>query len=141
MSVLPKDEKDQRIAELEAALRPFVRLMDAMEPSYPQQDDYVVLRPPLAVRSDARVTIFDVKKARRALYGGHNRIAEFEKALWPFIEVAKAAMTYEYLPGYIPAHGRQMPSHVLWSVRLNRRQQVKVTFADVRRAKKALRVR
>ena len=61
------DGKDIKIAELEAALLPFVKVAVACMNSYDHRDDLVVWRPPVTKRSKAIVTYADVVRARALL--------------------------------------------------------------------------
>lgn len=58
------DDKDVRIAELEAALLPFLKVALACTSSYDRRDDLVVWRPPAMSRSKAVVTYADISKAK-----------------------------------------------------------------------------
>ena len=61
------DSKDLRIAELEAALLPFLKVALACTSSYDRRDELVVWRPPATARSKAVVTRADVTRAKELL--------------------------------------------------------------------------
>jgi hypothetical protein len=61
------DCKDARIAELESALLPFLKVALTHTSSYDLREDLVVWRAPVLARSKAVVTRADVMKAKELL--------------------------------------------------------------------------
>lgn len=61
------DGKDARIAELEQALLPFVRVAIACAGTYDQRGDRVVWRAPIMTRSKAVVTYGQISRAKELL--------------------------------------------------------------------------
>lgn len=61
------DAKDIRIAELEQALLPFLKVGLARMSSYDQRADLVIWRPPVTSRSKAVVTCGDIIRAKALL--------------------------------------------------------------------------
>lgn len=61
------DHKDDRIAELEAALLTFLKVALTHTSSYDLREDLVVWRPPVLARCKAVVTRADVMKAKELL--------------------------------------------------------------------------
>ena len=70
VKTLNDDAKNDRIAELEEALRPFVRLCQAYM-TFEQRDDHIIFRHPEGSSPRLAVKYPDYRRAKKALEGSY----------------------------------------------------------------------